>query len=1014
MKKMKTLFMAFALLGSSVGAWAQTDMTASVKTDKASWSGSGTYGSVTLSTGTTTPLAERYYNPFPCDEFPLKQTVSVDNGIYMATLYAHSNLAWISSSLVDGQSDYAYVYAKSGENMAKTYIVANRATGISAYKKYDVVVEVTDGSLELGLGLEQTSLSNWHSIQIYQLTKYDSYDQLLAPIKSPLKSALDEANSYYTNSTDNEAGTAKAAYKTAIDEAQAIYDAADTYEKAVAAKDEMETAIASLQTAYQTFALSGAMPTEDHPFDLTFTLKNPTFGNNNADGWTCSPTPGFQTFGNAEYYQTAFDISQTVTGLPQAYYKLKVKAFQRPGWAETVTAAYVGAEDKADGTANVSAEIYVNSGSQKIKNAASPMLTSKVNKGGKEKEVTVDGATYYLPDDMNSADKYFGEGCYENEIELVCTTGEAKMGFRCTETGSGYWTIFDDFRVYLTKPLDVAAYQIVYRNAIAEANRTIGLHPGVKGKEKAELDALVSAEEPTTIDALKEATAQIEAATSAYVAAEANWTRYAVATQTADKASVEYTNISDDATKGAADALAAANSLFVTSLTVANELANGKTLGFERGEYAPYAIGSSAATLAGLMEDGSVSADKVAAADAEAMYSTVYNIVNWAPNDQEVNAVWNGNFGIQQDGGWQFNGWGQFVSDLNTNTGASNGTARSNNAGYLRYGAVAGYSMPLKANTVYRLKFAYCSWDDKNKCDGVVASVTHDSKEYASASFGANTTNRDQVGAFTSAETLFQTGDAGDYVLTLYVSGNRSVVTDVEIVKATATDIYLNETEDCIPTVTYANVKLTRSFAEGWNGLVLPFAMSVEDAKATFGATEVKAFSGISVDETAGTTLKFADAERIESGVPVMIKVAAATNGAQTYAIDGVYMDGAAMSSPTFADGGVTYSFEGTFSNVDLAGKVFTLIQGSHFYNYDGTESSVKAKSYRAYFVNNTPEVSASKLCGLSFDGVVTGITEVKSTVSEKSGVMYDLQGRSVSGTAKGLYIKDGKKVIVK
>lgn len=231
-------------------------MTSSVGTSKDDWGGSGTYGSVTMSTGTTTDLAEKYYTSFSCDEFPLKQTITVDNGIYMATLYAHSNLAWISSSLVDGQSDYAYVYAKSGENTAKTYIVANRATGISAYKKYDVVVEVTDGSLELGLGLDNKDLSNWHSIQIYKLTKYDSYDQLLAPLKSPLKSALDEANSYYTNSTDNAAGTAKSTYKSAIDKARTTYDDADTYDKAVAAKADMETAIADLQKAYQEFALS--------------------------------------------------------------------------------------------------------------------------------------------------------------------------------------------------------------------------------------------------------------------------------------------------------------------------------------------------------------------------------------------------------------------------------------------------------------------------------------------------------------------------------------------------------------------------------------------------------------------------------------------------------------------------------------------------------------------------------------------------------------------------------------
>ena len=44
---------------------------------------------------------------------------------------------------------------------------------------------------------------------------------------------------------------------------------------------------------------------------------------------------------------------------------------------------------------------------------------------------------------------------------------------------------------------------------------------------------------------------------------------------------------------------------------------------------------------------------------------------------------------------------------------------------------------------------------------------------------------------------------------------------------------------------------------------------------------------------------------------------------------------------------------------------------------------------------------------------VTTGIANVKSDNS-KSGIIYDLQGRRVIAPAKGLYIKDGKKVVIK
>ncbi len=1030
MGKTNSLLLAFALLGSSVGAWAQTDVTASVKTDKSSWGGSGTYGSVTLSTGTTASLVERYYDPFPCDEIPLKQTLSVENGIYMATLYAHSNLAWISSDLSDGQSDYAYVYAKSGENTAKTYIVANRSTGISAYKKYDVVVEVADGSLELGLGLDNKNLSNWHTIQIYQLTKYDSYDQLLAPLKSPLKNALDEANSYYTNSTDNTAGTAKSTYKTAIDKAQTTYDDADTYDKAVAAKEAMETAISDLQTAYQTFALSGAMPTEGHPFDLTFTLTNPTFGNNNADGWNYSKVPNFETFGNAEYYQTAFDISQTVKDLPQAYYKLKVKAFQRPGGYGDVTTAYVNAEDKADGTANVSAEIYVNSGSQKIKNIASPLLEAALGKGGREQSTKVNGTDYYVPDNMNSADKYFGEGYYENEIELICTTGEAKMGFRCTETGNGYWTIFDDFRIYMTKALDVEAYQTVYRNAIAEAQRTISLNPDVKGKEKADLDALIEATEPTTIDALKEATEKIETAAAAYAAANDSWKRYSYAAQAATKASVSYTDFSSDNTKTASDALTAANELLVSSLKAAetklSTITSGDiTYGFEKGEYAPYVIGKAQVTITNMKEDDNISDTKVAAADASELYDAVASIFGWTANTEEVNAIYDGtlkNAPIQATSeNVVLPGWNTVIGNTRQTfqgsdskaclAGADDQTGLFVHTGTYQYGNTAGYTMPLKAG-YYRVSVKYCSWEGTSNNGLGLTILKKDGDAVATKNFGANSTNVSNSSAFKKAVMDFEVKEAGNYVLSIYANGN-TFMTDFYILKATATDLTLDEAATYTPEAAYANVTLKRTLVQGWNGLVLPFDMTVADAKTTFGASDVKAFSGISVDATKGTTLKFKDATSIEAGVPVMIKVTD-TPASNEYKIDNVFLPGTDLAPQSYTENDVTYSFQGTYANTNLAGKTFALIQGSHIYNYDGTETSVNAKTFRAYFLNETPEASESKLYGFDLGDIETGITEVKRKANGNADKMFDLQGRSVKNAAKGLYIKNGKKVIVK
>ena len=231
---------------------------------------------------------------------------------------------------------------------------------------------------------------------------------------------------------------------------------------------------------------------------------------------------------------------------------------------------------------------------------------------------------------------------------------------------------------------------------------------------------------------------------------------------------------------------------------------------------------------------------------------------------------------------------------------------------------------------------------------------------------------------------------------------------------ANSTSLTLDEDATYTPEAAWANeVILKRTFVEGWNGLVLPFDMTIDDAKEKFGASDIKAFSGITVDANKGTTLNFEDAESIEAGTPVMIKVTNAPTSNE-YEISSVFMSGTALVPKTYTESDVTYSFKGTYANEDLTGQTFALIQGSHFYNYDGTETSVSAKTFRAYFLNETPEVSSSKLNGFDFGDMATGITEVKRNADGNTDKMFDLQGRSVKNAAKGLYIKNGKKVIVK
>ena len=63
----------------------------------------------------------------------------------------------------------------------------------------------------------------------------------------------------------------------------------------------------------------------------------------------------------------------------------------------------------------------------------------------------------------------------------------------------------------------------------------------------------------------------------------------------------------------------------------------------------------------------------------------------------------------------------------------------------------------------------------------------------------------------------------------------------------------------------------------------------------------------------------------------------------------------------------------------------------------------------KAYLVLSSPE---ARIVTMKFDGEATGISELKSVAED--GTLYNLNGVRVSQPTKGLYIQNGKKIVVK
>lgn len=69
-------------------------------------------------------------------------------------------------------------------------------------------------------------------------------------------------------------------------------------------------------------------------------------------------------------------------------------------------------------------------------------------------------------------------------------------------------------------------------------------------------------------------------------------------------------------------------------------------------------------------------------------------------------------------------------------------------------------------------------------------------------------------------------------------------------------------------------------------------------------------------------------------------------------------------------------------------------------------------KANKAYL--QIPTNAAREMLTISFEDETTGVAEVRSKMEDGRGEAYDLQGRKVAQPTKGLYIKNGKKYIIR
>lgn len=201
-------------------------------------------------------------------------------------------------------------------------------------------------------------------------------------------------------------------------------------------------------------------------------------------------------------------------------------------------------------------------------------------------------------------------------------------------------------------------------------------------------------------------------------------------------------------------------------------------------------------------------------------------------------------------------------------------------------------------------------------------------------------------------------------------------------------------------------VNLTRTIkADTWNTIWLPFSMTADELKATFGNDVAIATFSETVNENATnqSTINFnkMSAPAISPNVPVLLKT---SNAGTNYTIEGRTV---VAGTPQVA--GTNFNFVGTTAASTPVATGDYFISSNKLYTSKGATT---LKGTRAYLKTTA---TGARIVSLVIDGedTTTAIENVENgTIT--TGKVYNLQGQEVKSAQKGIFIQNGKKVVLK
>ena len=229
------------------------------------------------------------------------------------------------------------------------------------------------------------------------------------------------------------------------------------------------------------------------------------------------------------------------------------------------------------------------------------------------------------------------------------------------------------------------------------------------------------------------------------------------------------------------------------ALNEAIKEAERNILGFDADEYAPY---ENIAAMEALANAYAINQDIENDKERVQTITETLSEAPWIANTKEVNAVYDGDFALQEahessddvELPWWVVESGNtclILKDVETYPALADAKAQTAlfvHPGTYIYGDITGYTMPLDYNVPYLFSAKYCSWEHGSNEEFTVSLLDAEGNLLASESFGNVEGALTEEGALKSIKFSFTPTADANYLLAITVSGNTSF-TDIKIMK---------------------------------------------------------------------------------------------------------------------------------------------------------------------------------------------------------------------------------------